>query len=171
MAWPDEMTMVIRYMVGDTDDTAYKYTDARYKELLIVSALFVNRIVDFNWVYTIRPTTYTISPDPTLDTSRDDDFIALVCLKGASILIRGELKVAANNGIMFKDRDTMVDSNSKILAMKATMKEYDDQFEEARWFFQLEGRALGKAILGSLNLPTNFQGNNYGYYRGLTGRY
>jgi hypothetical protein len=154
--WQNEMTMVLRYMIGDSDDTAYKYCDEKLQEILLVAGCQVGAEINFAQTYTIRPLTYTIIPDPTADSTRDDDFIVLVCLKAAAIITTGEYKVAAFQTIYFKDRDTVFDNRIKADAISATLRAFLAQYEQAKWEYQLQKRSVGRAILGSLNLPRDY---------------
>lgn len=165
--WQTEMVTILRYMIADTDEDNYKYSDTTLQDLILVGALQANNEIDFSIVYTIRLGSSSISPDPTLEVSRDDNFIALASLKSAIIIIRGEFKLASNSAMMFRDRDTTVDLTAKANSIKAILQNFQNQYEESRWYYQLEKRNIGQAILGSLNIPFNqaYPYNTYGSAR------
>ena len=93
MAWDTTMTTFVRVIIDDLD-TPYDYADSRIKTLLIHAAQLVYQEVDFATTYTISTTAETISPDPTLSASKDDDFFNLIVLKAACIMDQGKYRTA-----------------------------------------------------------------------------
>lgn len=99
MAWTIEIPLITRVWINDLDANP-TYSDARIKQVVVVAALNVNREVSFTEDYDIDVVNETISPDPTLDASLDNDFTALVALKAACILDQSTYRTkAVNEGI------------------------------------------------------------------------
>ena len=99
MSWQLEIPIIVRVWINDLDDNP-TYSDARLKQVVVVSALNVKREVSFTESYDIDILNETISPDPTVDNSLDNDFTALVALKAACILDQSTYRTkAVNEGI------------------------------------------------------------------------
>lgn len=107
MAWDEEMLTILRVMVNDQAESVY--SDASLKTTLLVAAFQVNQELDFARDYTVSIMGETISPDPTLDDSRDDSFVNLACLKAACITDRGGAILAARQAIAVKDGASAID--------------------------------------------------------------
>ena len=99
MAWTIEIPLITRVWINDLDANP-TYSDARIKQIVVVAALNVNREVSFTEDYDVDVVNETISPDPCLDASLDNDFTALVALKAACILDQSTYRTkAVNEGV------------------------------------------------------------------------
>ena len=86
MSWQGQMTTVVRHLVNDTDSTKYKFSDDRLETSILVASQLVISETDFANSYDINVEGCRLSPDPTDSATKDNDFIALVCLKTACII-------------------------------------------------------------------------------------
>ena len=71
------------------------------KQVVVVAAMNVNREVSFTETYSVDIVNETISPDPTVESSLDNDFTALVALKAACILDQSTYRTKAINEVVF----------------------------------------------------------------------
>jgi hypothetical protein len=92
MAWQNEMTIITRTLINDLNDP-YEFSDDRIKQLLTVSAKYVQFDVNLEHSYTIDVVNNIISPDPTDDN--DSIFISLTCLKAACLVDQSTLRTKA----------------------------------------------------------------------------
>ena len=53
MAWETDLVTMLRNVIFDVDSTDYTYTDARLKEMLVVSAQLVTQEIKLDNDYTI----------------------------------------------------------------------------------------------------------------------
>ena len=98
MSWQLELPIIVRTWINDLSDTP-TYEDDRLQQVLVVSAQYVNREINFTNDYEVNLTNLTITPDPTTGT-RDEDFIGFVTLKAACFLDQSTFRTkAANEGI------------------------------------------------------------------------
>lgn len=99
MSWQVEIPVIVRVWINDLEASP-TYTDARIKQVIAVASQSVIREVSFTQNYTIDVVNETISPDPTVTATRDDDFVALTALKSACILDQSTFRTkAVNEGI------------------------------------------------------------------------
>jgi len=152
MAWQDEMVIILRHMIDDVGDTP-TYSDSRLEELILSCALKVKVDVgNFKQVYSFNIQEITLTPDPTAEATRDDDFIALVTLKAACIIGISELKAAAGKGIRIKEGRTELDFTGTARTRETLVEgknSYCNMYKDALDNFRINGAGgVGKAILG-----------------------
>lgn len=107
MAWQDEMTILLRNMINDVDETNYTYSDDRLETLLVVAGqLVIQDCGTFSQNFITDIENVAITPDPTdrINKTRDESFINLTCMKAACMTNLGEAKTAAAQGIEVKDQ-------------------------------------------------------------------
>jgi hypothetical protein len=129
MAWYTNSLVILRSLVGD-DDSAL-YTDAKLKRILAIAGFRVRQEADFDVTYTVDLTSGSedISPDP----STDYDFSNMIALKGAVILLTGELKLAGDQNITIWDGPSkiQVDKGKYLKGMLDWAKqEYEDYLKD-----------------------------------------
>jgi len=99
MSWNIEMPLIVRSWINDLSDTP-TYSDERVQQLIVVAAQYVIKDVDLVNNYTINIVNPDISPDPTLLSDKDLDFIGLTSLKASCMLDQSALRTkAATEGI------------------------------------------------------------------------
>ena len=92
MAWQDQMSTIVRYVVNDVDSSNYTFSDERVETSILVAAQLVSNEVDFVQTYTIDVEGGTISPDPTVTATKDNDFTNIISLRAGCIILGSELK-------------------------------------------------------------------------------
>lgn len=83
MSWEVEIPIIVRTLVNDWGETP-TYSDDRIKQVIVVSAKYVQFDVVLEHSYDIDVVNNNITPDPTDDN--DEIFISLVSLKAACII-------------------------------------------------------------------------------------
>jgi len=84
MSWDVTMVTMLRVLINDLVEP-YTYSDARCDQLLVVGATYVQQEIYFATTYTIDINTPDISPDPTLDATKDQPFTNFTVLKAACL--------------------------------------------------------------------------------------
>ena len=91
MSWQGQMSTVVRHLISDVDPTAYTFSANRIETSILVAAQLSIMNIDFNNTYTVNVESCSLSPDPTDTETKDDPFIALICLRAACIIIGSEI--------------------------------------------------------------------------------
>lgn len=170
MAWTIEIPLITRVWINDLDANP-TYSDARIKQVVVVAAMNVNREVSFTDTYEVDVVSETISPDPTLDASLDNDFTALVALKAACILDQSTYRTkAVNEGIK-------TSLASATLHTAGNLKGYKDlldigpcgMYEKLRQEFEIGNPNMVQAVLspfvGNKFDPSNLSSYYGSFYR------
>lgn len=156
MAWNTEITTILRYLINDLDSDNYKYSDARLQQTIVISAQFLKTDVDLPSSYTIDIAGSSISPDPTDPSSRDDNFICLVSLKSACIIIGSEVKLESGNAIAIKDGPSSIDLRGVTGTLSVLYKDICDKYNQAILDYKAGNSIAGKAILGPYSPGSDF---------------
>lgn len=147
--WQTEIVRILRNLIGDL--TGDLYTDERLVELVVVSAMFVNKEVSLTTEYTINVTTLSICPDPSSDSVRDESFINLVSLKAACILDQCYARQASRQGVAVRDSiGISIDNRGSLSAALALLKDlgYCRAYENTKLEYELDRMSeAGRAIL------------------------
>ena len=99
MSWQIELPIIVRTLINDLDVTP-TYTDDRLQQTLVVAAQYVNREMNFDNEYTVDLNNLSITPDPTLLISRDEEFIGFLSLRAACFLDQSTFRTkAASEGV------------------------------------------------------------------------
>jgi hypothetical protein len=166
MSWQLEIPIITRVWINDLDSNP-TYSDSRIQQVVVVAALNVNREVSFTETYDIDVVNETISPDPTLEASLDNDFVALVALKAACILDQSTYRTKAiNEGIK-----TSLASAS--LHTAGNLKGYKDlldvgpcaMYSELRQEFEIGNPNMVQAVLSPF-VGNKFDASNLNSYYG-----
>src|SRR5690242_5214306 len=108
VAWQDQMTIMLRYTIGDVS-CPNTYSDSRLQQALVIGAQYVSPSLNFSQQFTVNVVDIDISPDPTVSPTIDDWFTNLTVLKTAYQILFNEWKLLTNGGaIMFKEGSAMV---------------------------------------------------------------
>ena len=163
MAWQNEMVIIVRHMINDLDPSNYEFQDSRLEESILVSAQNIKSELDFYNTYSVEVDKRLLTPDPTLTatniSNKDDDFIALCCLKTAIMVTNGQLKYYAMRAISIKDGPTSLDVKGIISGLKMVLEDLTKQYEQAKLDYQTCRAGFGKAILSPYS-PGSFAWNN-----------
>lgn len=159
MAWTDIMIPMVRYLIGDIDPTEQDYDDTRLQELVVITSQLIKLEIGFPTTYTLDFTSFDISPDPTSPTM-DDDFVTLVSLKAAIVLVVGEAKKASAQAIFAKDGASSIDSRNINPTKLATAEALSKTYNQAKLLYQTTGSTgnIGQMIITPFrlnSLPNN----------------
>lgn len=128
MTWQTDIDTTVRVLINDLTSTLY--SDAQLEKVIIVAANQVINETDFDTVYVASISIPSITPDPTDPSIMDASFVALVSLKAASLIARGEMKLAANaSGFIIKDSVSTVDTSNYYLAASTLYKQFIADYE------------------------------------------
>ena len=149
MSWQGQMTTVVRHLVNDTDSTNYKFTDNRLETSILVAAQLVISETDFNNSYDINVAGCRLSPDPTDSGTKDNDFIALVCLKTACIILGGDIRSESGNAISITDGPSAIDLRGVTQTLAVLYKDMCEKYDNMLFAYESgESSVNGQAILG-----------------------
>ena len=146
MAWQNEMVLILRHLIDDLG-TPETYDIPRLEESLYVAAQLVTLEVDFPKTYVIDVDAPSLTPDPTAET-RDNAFINLVCLKGASNILCAEAKASAANTMIVQDGPSKIDLTFQNRSKQATADKAVKAYEDAKFQYVAGNGSGGQAILG-----------------------
>jgi hypothetical protein len=145
MSWQNEITRIVRAIINDLDATTY--CSSRLEEMIVIAAQLTKNEVELDVTYTTNIGTVTISPDPTNSGSRDDNFINLVALKTACLILNGEVKLAAGGNIRVTDAGASVDLSGQYEATKELAGNICKAYIDAKAAYRMGNLAGIKAIL------------------------
>ena len=109
MAWEGQMSTMLRHIINDVDPAAYKFSNRRLETTLLVAAQLIGPTMDFVNSYDINVETCKLEPDPTDLDTKDFDFVSLVVLKAACIVLGSEVRSESTNAISIKDGPSAID--------------------------------------------------------------
>jgi len=96
MAWDNEMRVILRVLINDTDESAFTYSDERLDTLIVVAARYTIQDVDFSTDYIVDIVSPDISPDPTTTRNLSNlSFVNLTVLKAACLVDQSILRTKA----------------------------------------------------------------------------
>jgi hypothetical protein len=137
--WQNELVRIVRFLINDVD--AVSYTDDRLEETILVAAQLIHNSVDFSVSYTIDIDQTILSPDPTEGT-KDNDFINIVAIKTACIVLGSECKTSAAQGWRVKDGTSSIDTTASYQSLHQLYKELSDQLDSMLMSYQA-GNSIG----------------------------
>ncbi len=143
MAWHDTLTQMVRGLVFDMTPP-FRYSDTRLEDLILISGVLVIQEIDFSLSYSINLDSKCILPDP----SSDKDFIALVALKTACLVSRGEHRDVAKNAISVKDGPTTIDGRDTATHYGGLANSACEAYAKAKMSYQMGDGSVGRAIVG-----------------------
>ena len=155
MSWQLEIPIIVRSLINDLGDNP-TYSDERIQQLIVVAAQYVTREVNLNVEYSVNIINPDISPDPTLTSTKDLDFISFISLKSACFLDQSTLRTrAASEGIKASlgPANLSVGSNSSYIFLleNGPCKMYED--------LKLDYEVGNTSLLRGILSP--FVGNNF----------
>ncbi len=118
MAWQYDMVQMLRVLINDVS-SPQKYTTLRLMQILTVAANYVQNEISLPQKYTIN-LPETISPDPTLLSTPDVDFISFTVLKAACLIDKSLATNAALSG------NLSAKAGESKLSLKSKIKNYKE---------------------------------------------
>jgi hypothetical protein len=141
MAWDSISVPLLRGVLQDMDPSSFKYGEDELEEVLVYAAFFVNNEIDWDTSYVIGIKQFTITPDPSDNTSTDGNlFISLMVLKAGIIIVCGEAKIAATQSIKVVDGPSSIDTGGIYKANRELCNQMRDDYEKLK----------NKIMLGSI---------------------
>jgi hypothetical protein len=159
MAWDTEMVIMVRYIIGDFDETDLTYADSRISQAILASAMLLRTYEDFDGEYTIDIANTTISPDPT-EHPRDDPFVTLVCLKTACLILAGEIRRHSCQAMSIRDGPSTIDLTGIPKNLAIIYKDICEKYEQALFDHQRGLVLIGHVVLGPYNAGYLAHGND-----------
>ena len=160
MSWQGEMCTMVRYLINDVDSSSYSFSTTRIETSILVSAQLSSFNVDFANEYTINVEGCSLSPDPTDTDTKDNAFIALVCLKAACMIIGGEIRSESGNAISIKDGPSSIDLRGVTGTLSVLYKDLCERYESVLLDYRAGNAVAGHAILGPYSPGSDFVRNN-----------
>jgi hypothetical protein len=145
MAWIDEVTEMVRVLIGDMGTTP-TYCDDRIQRVILVGTHQVINDVAFPVTYTLNIVTMTMTPDPT-DSPRDEAFLYLVSLKSACLIMSGEARTYAISSMKITDGPSSVDTGASFTNVKILAEGLCNAYLKAKNDYIMGTLAPGAAIL------------------------
>lgn len=169
MAWQNEMTIIVRHIIDDLDSTAYQFSDDRIEEAILVAAQLIHNEMEFTIDYNIEVDGRSLVPDPTKtpigENPKDDDFIALCCLRTAILFTASQLKTYSLKAIAIRDGASSLDMRGVIIGLKALHDDLTKKYEDVKLDYQTSKLGLGKAILSPYSPGSDSANRGYIDYR------
>lgn len=147
---------MIRHMIDDLD--ASNFSDNRLEESILVNAQMLKGEVQLINDYVIEVDNRTMTPDPTLMNPKDDNFIALCCLKTAIMCTRGLVKIYAMKSFSIKDGPTSLDMRGVVVGLQKILDDLNEKYDELKTNY-IFNENLGKAILAPYSPASNLYNN------------
>ena len=169
MAWESEMTIIVRHIIDDLDSTNYQFSDDRIEEAIVVAAQLIHNEMEFSVDYNIEVDNRTINPDPTItpvgSNPKDDDFIALCCLRAGVLFTASQLKTYSLKAISIRDGSSALDMRGIIPGLKALHDDLTKKYESVKLDYQTSKLGLGKVILSPYSPGSDSANRGYIDYR------
>lgn len=161
MSWDGELTTIVRYLVDDSVEP-YTYSDDRLLTAILVSVQLVQSDVTISTIYSFDVDHGTLSPDPT--DPRDDDFITLLCLRTAVLILGSTLRTQSLNSIKVVDGPASIDLSSSIQGVKTLYDNALKAYEDAKIQYALGVNNAGKSVLTPYHIGRDIRGGSYNSY-------
>lgn len=155
-----EIPLFVRTWINDLDSSNYKYSDDRLNQTICIAARFVKNDAEFATDYTIGKD--FISPNPS--EYNDLDFINLVGLKTACIIIGSELKTEASNAISIKDGPSAIDLRGVSSTLNSIYKDVCNSYDQSLLDYKAGNSLAGQAILGPYSPGSDFIARTHNDY-------
>jgi hypothetical protein len=148
MSWQGQLSIMVRHLVNDLDETSYKYSDSRIEKAILVSSFLVTNDADFSNNYSINVEQCSISPDPTDSDTKDDPFVALTAMKTALTIIGSEIRSESSNAISIKDGPSAIDLRGVASTLTVLYKDLSEKYDSMITDYTAGSSLGGQAILG-----------------------
>lgn len=164
MAWQGQMTTMLRYIINDVDSANYKFSNRRLETTLLVAAQLIAPTMDFVNTYDINVESCKLEPDPTDSDTKDYDFVALVVLKSACIIVGSEVRSESTNAISIKDGPSAIDLRGVSNTLVILYKDLCEKYEQAVIDYQAGSSLAGTSILGPYSPGSDFVSRTHSDY-------
>jgi len=169
MPWQNEMTIIVRHIIGDLDSDNYNFSDSRIEESILVAAQLIHNEMEFFIDYTIEVDNGSLTPDPTTTgvstSNKDDDFIALCCLRSGLLLTNSLLRTYALKAISIRDGASSLDMRGVVAGLKIVNDDLTKKYEAVKMSYETGKLGLGKVILSPYSPGSDNANRGYVDYR------
>lgn len=169
MAWQNEMTIIVRHIIGDLDSDNYNFSDSRIEESILVAAQLIHNEMEFVVDYSIEVDNGFLSPDPTTTavgaSTKDDDFIALCCLRSGLLLTNSLLRTYALKAFSIRDGSSSLDMRGIVSGLKIVNDDLTKKYEAVKMSYETGKLGLGKVILSPYSPGSDNANRGYIDYR------
>jgi len=164
MSWQGQISTIVRHIINDLDPTNYKYSDRRIESSILVSSFLVQIDADFKNSYDVNVEQCFLTPDPTDVETKDNDFIALVSMKTACMIIGSEAKTESANAISIKDGPSAIDLRGVSNTLVVLYKDLCDKYDAMLIDYRAGNSIAGQAILGPYSPGSDFISRTHSDY-------
>ena len=169
MPWQNEMTIIVRHIIGDLDSDNYNFSDSRIEESILVAAQLIHNEMEFFIDYTIEVDNGSLTPDPTTTgvstSNKDDDFIALCCLRSGLLLTNSLLRTYALKAISIRDGASSLDMRGIVAGLKMINDDLTKKYEDVKLNYETGKLGFGKVILSPYSPGSDNANRGYVDYR------
>ena len=160
MSWQGEMGTIVRHLINDVDSSSYSFSTSRIETSILVAAQLSSFNVDFTNEYTINVEGCSLSPDPTDTDTKDNAFLAIICLRAACIIVGSEIRSESGNAISIKDGPSSIDLRGVTGTLAVLYKDLCEKYESVLLDYRAGSSVAGHAILGPYSPGSDFIRNN-----------
>ena len=169
MSWQNEMTIIVRHIIGDLDSENYTFSDSRIEESIVVAAQLIHNEMEFFVDYTIEVDQRSLTPDPTTTavspSNKDDDFIALCCLRSGLLLTNSLLRTYALKAFSIRDGSSAIDMRGVVAGLKIVNDDLTAKYQDIKLSYEMGKYGFGKSILGPYSPGSDTANRGYIDYR------
>lgn len=135
MTWQKEIVEQTRVLIGDMDESP-TYSDSRLERVVIIATNQVLQEIDFSHIYVVDISNQTIAPDPTEVSPKDTNFINLVAMKVACVVLQAELRKYALGSIMVTDGPSTISMGQVFSNIRKTYDTLMQEYGRAKFLYQ-----------------------------------
>lgn len=161
MSWQGQISTIVRHLISDVDPQNYKYSAKRLETTILVAAQLLTTETDLSQEYSINVEQCYLSPDPTDAETKDNDFLALVSLKCACIILGSEVRAESGNAISIKDGPSAIDLRGVSGTLMSLYKDLCEKYEAMLLDYRAGNSLGGHAILGPYAPGSDYITRNY----------
>jgi len=161
MAWQETMVTMVRVLINDLDSSNYTYSNERLEQTILVSAQYVASAADFQNAYVVDLGQFTLTPDPT-DDPADNDYINLVCLKAACLILGSSAQTSAGNSLFVKDGNSTIDTRATAGTLMKLYEDTCNKYNQMMMDYKAGKSIAGQSILGP-NSPASWNYRSGGF--------
>ena len=169
MSWNNEMVIIVRHIIGDLDTDNYSFSDSRIEESILVAAQLIHNEMEFTINYDIEVDNGLLTPDPTTTavspSNKDDDFIALCCLRSGLLLTNSLLRTYSLKAISIRDGSSSLDMRGVVAGLKLVNDDLTKKYEAVKMSYETGKLGLGEVILSPYSPGSDNANRGYVDYR------
>lgn len=161
MSWQGQISTMVRHLINDVDATNYTYSPKRLETTILVAAQLLSTETSLRHDYKIIIEDCQLTPDPTDAATSDPDFISLVSLKCACIILGSEVKKESGNTISIKDGPSAIDLRGVATTIMALYQDLCKKYQQLLLDYSAGNSIAGSAILGPYSPGSDYVVRQY----------